>query len=90
MSKNIRVNCTVTEFKTEKEKTRVEDYGFKKNELKIEEGIMELNVGTATPEMNIPISEEEMHHIAKNLQRRPTAYAMRVKSMLKSKEFESR
>jgi len=86
----IRVNCTVTEFKTERNKTRVEDYGFKNNELKIEDGIMELNVGTITPEMNIPISENQMHHINENLQRRPTAYAMRVKSMLKSNEIESR
>lgn len=90
MSKDIRVNCTVTEFKTERNKTRVEDYGIKKNTLKIEEGIMELNVGTATPDMDIPISEAQMHSIHDNFQRRQTAYALRIKDMSRHNEMENR
>lgn len=91
MSKNIRLNCTVTEFKTERNKTRVEDYGFKNNELKIEEGIMEINAYDANPNMDMPnLSEEQVQHIYNNLQRRVTPFAMRVKNMRKSNEIESR
>lgn len=90
MSKNIRVNCTSVEYIPEERHLGVESYGSKNENISMDEGIMELNVGTATPEMNIPISEEQMHHIMNNFNRRPTAYAMRVKSMLKSNEIESR
>lgn len=85
----IKLNCTVTEFKTERNKTRVEDYGSKK--IKFEEGIMEINAYDANPNMEIPIlSEEQMHHIEDNLQRRVTESAMRVKRMRKSNDIESR
>lgn len=82
MSKNIRLNCTVTEFKTERNKTRVEDYGSKKNELKIEEGIMEIKAFDATPNMEIPIlSEQQIKQMRENYKRRITPWALRIKNM---------
>ncbi len=76
MSKNIRLNCTVTEFKTEKNRTRVEDYGFKKNELKFEEGIMEINAYDM--EMH-HLSEGQMRDIEGKFERRPTEYAREMR-----------
>lgn len=90
MSKNIRVNCTSVEYIPEEKHLGVESYGSKDESISIE-GIMELNAYDATPNMEIPIlNEEQMHHISENLQRRVTPFAMRIKNMRKSNEMESR
>ncbi len=91
MIKNIKVNCTSVEYIPEEKHLEVESYGSKDERISIEDGIMEIPVENATPEIDIPnLSEEQIHHIYDKLQARVTPHAMRIKSMRKSNEIESR
>lgn len=80
MSKNIKVNCTSIGYTPEEKHLGVESYGSKNESMSIEEGIMEINVATAVPEMSIPnLSEVQLQKINENFRRRVTEHAIGIK-----------